>query len=198
VATTALAEVHGAYATSKRVEIGYEGLRSRLAMPGTRSRQGAERRAKSATPSFVALDTVVGTEIQKTRPAIIVSNDAMNQFAGRVVVVPVTSNVEQCHPGEALVTIKGKPARALGDQLRSIDKALDQRRRSELSRAREIGAAEDETDTEPCSGEPALVAHYPTLARMNGLTQALPWFSERGARASDRLRADTTCRLALM
>jgi len=72
---------------------------------------------------WVALDPVVGTEIQKARPAIIVSNDAMNQFAGRVVVVPVTSNVEQCHPGEALVTIKGKPARALGDQVRSIDKA---------------------------------------------------------------------------
>jgi mRNA interferase MazF len=79
-------------------------------------------RARRGDVCWVALDPVVGTEIQKTRPAIIVSNDAMNQFAGRVVVVPVTSNVEQCHPGEALVTIKGKPARALGDQLRSIDK----------------------------------------------------------------------------
>jgi len=46
----------------------------------------------------------------------------MNQFAGRVVIVPVTSNIDHCYPGEALVTIKGKPARALGDQLRSIDK----------------------------------------------------------------------------
>ncbi len=46
----------------------------------------------------------------------------MNQYAARVVVVPVTSNVDHCYPGEALVTIKGKPARALGDQLRSVDK----------------------------------------------------------------------------
>ena len=71
---------------------------------------------------WVALDPALGTEIKKTRPAIIVSNDAMNSFAARVVVVPVTSNVDHCYPGEALVTIKGKPARALGDQLRSIDK----------------------------------------------------------------------------
>jgi mRNA interferase MazF len=47
----------------------------------------------------------------------------MNQHAARVVVVPITSNVDQCYPGEALVTIQGKPARALGDQIRSIDKA---------------------------------------------------------------------------
>jgi len=66
---------------------------------------------------------VIGTELQKTRPAVVVSNDAMNQYAQRVVVVPLTSNVDHCHPGEALVTVKGKRARALGDQLRSIDKA---------------------------------------------------------------------------
>ncbi len=66
---------------------------------------------------------MIGTEIQKTRPAIVVSNDALNQYAQRVVVVPLTSNVDHCYPGEALVTVKGKRARALGDQLRSIDKA---------------------------------------------------------------------------
>ena len=66
---------------------------------------------------------MIGTEIQKTRPAVVVSNDAMNQHAQRVVVVPLTSNVDHCYPGEALVTVKGKRARALRDQLRSIDKA---------------------------------------------------------------------------
>lgn len=79
-------------------------------------------RVRRGDVRWVALDPVVGTEIRKTRPAIVVSNDAMNEFAARVVVVPVTSNVDYCYPGEALVSIKGKPARALGDQLRSIDK----------------------------------------------------------------------------
>jgi mRNA interferase MazF len=79
-------------------------------------------RARRGDVCWVALDPVLGSEIQKTRPAIVISNDAMNQHGLRVVVVPVTSNVDRCFPGEALVTIKGKPARALGDQLRSIDK----------------------------------------------------------------------------
>ena len=44
----------------------------------------------------VALDPVLGSEIRKTRPAVIVSNDAMNRHGHRVVVVPLTSNVEGC------------------------------------------------------------------------------------------------------
>ena len=84
---------------------------------------------------WVALDPAIGTEIQKTRPAIVVSNDAMNRFGLRVIVVPVTGNVDRCFPGEAMVTIKGKPARALGDQLRSIDKIRLRGRLDRLSRA---------------------------------------------------------------
>jgi len=83
---------------------------------------------------WVALDPVLGSEIRKTRPAVIVSNDAMNRHGQRVVVVPLTSNVEGCYPGEALVRVKGKPARALGDQLRSIDKLRLRRRIETLAR----------------------------------------------------------------
>lgn len=71
---------------------------------------------------WVALDPVIGTEIRKTRPAVIVSNDSCNRYGTRVVVLPITSNVDSVFPGEALVTVKGKPGRALGDQIRSIDK----------------------------------------------------------------------------
>ena len=71
---------------------------------------------------WVALDPTVGTEIRKTRPAVVVSNDSANAFGMRVVVVPVTSNVDSLFPGEALVSVGGKPGRILGDQLRSIDK----------------------------------------------------------------------------
>ena len=72
---------------------------------------------------WVNLDPTVGTEIQKTRPAVIVSNDSCNRYGSRVVVLPVTSNVDSLFPGEALVRIKGKPGRVLGDQIRSIDKS---------------------------------------------------------------------------
>lgn len=71
---------------------------------------------------WVNLDPVVGTEICKTRPAVIVSNDSCNQYGKRVVVLPVTSQVGSLYPGEAMLEVKGKPGRALGDQIRSVDK----------------------------------------------------------------------------
>jgi mRNA interferase MazF len=72
---------------------------------------------------WVNLDPVVGTEIRKTRPAVVVSNDSCNRYGTRVVVLPITSNTDSLYPGEAIVEIKGKPGRALGDQVRSIDKS---------------------------------------------------------------------------
>jgi mRNA interferase MazF len=72
---------------------------------------------------WVNLDPVIGTEIRKTRPAVIVSNDSCNRYGTRVVVLPITSNVDSLYPGEARVEVKGKPGRALGDQIRSVDKA---------------------------------------------------------------------------
>ena len=72
---------------------------------------------------WVNLDPARGTEIRKTRPAVIISNDSCNKYGARVIVLPVTSNVESLFPGEARIEIGGRPARALGDQLRSLDKS---------------------------------------------------------------------------
>ena len=83
---------------------------------------GLKRSPRRGDVYWVALDPALGTEIQKTRPAIIISNDSCNAHGARVVVLPVTSNVTSLYPGEALVRVAGKPARALGDQMRSIDK----------------------------------------------------------------------------
>ena len=83
---------------------------------------------------WVALDPAIGTEIQKTRPAVIVSNDACNVHGTRVVVLPITSNVSSLFPGEAEIRIKGRAGRALGDQVRSIDKGRLKGRIGRLSR----------------------------------------------------------------
>lgn len=72
---------------------------------------------------WVNLDPVVGSEIRKTRPAVIVSNDSCNRYGTRVVVLPITSNVDSLYPGEAMVEVKGKRGGTLGDQIRSIDKS---------------------------------------------------------------------------
>ncbi len=54
---------------------------------------------------WVEFDPAVGSEIRKTRPAVIVSNDAVNRHLSRVFVVPVTGNTSRQYPGEALVTM---------------------------------------------------------------------------------------------
>jgi mRNA interferase MazF len=72
---------------------------------------------------WVKLDPAHGTEIRKTRPAVVISNDSCNTYGSRVIVLPVTSNVSSLFPGEAMIDIQGRPSRALGDQMRSLDKA---------------------------------------------------------------------------
>ena len=76
---------------------------------------------------FAALDPTRGAEVQKTRPVIIVSNDAANRAAALVTVVPLTSNVTNVHPFEvklgARETGLSKDSKAMAQQVRTIDKA---------------------------------------------------------------------------
>ncbi len=70
---------------------------------------------------WVNLDPTVGTEIQKTRPALVVSPNDMNEVLPRVIVAPITSKGQAlgCRPE---LVFNGKPARILLDQLRCVDK----------------------------------------------------------------------------
>ena len=78
---------------------------------------------------WVSFDPSLGGEIQKTRPAIILSNDAANTVLNRVIVVPITSQVAKVYPGEALVTVNGEQRKAMADQIMTASK---QRLRSKL------------------------------------------------------------------
>jgi mRNA interferase MazF len=84
---------------------------------------------------WVEFDPAVGSEIRKTRPAIIVSNDAANRNLARVVVVPLTSNTSRQYPGEALVTISGKQGKAMADQIMAADKSRLKTKAGVLSKA---------------------------------------------------------------
>lgn len=72
---------------------------------------------------WVEFDPAVGSEIRKTRPAVIVSNDAANRNLARVVVVPVTSSTGRQYPGEAVVTVDGQSSKAMADQIMAADKS---------------------------------------------------------------------------
>ena len=84
---------------------------------------------------WVEFDPSVGSEIHKTRPAVIVSNDAANRNLARVVVVPLTSNTGRQYPGEALVTLSGKPGKAMADQIMAADKSRLKNPMGSLSKA---------------------------------------------------------------
>jgi mRNA interferase MazF len=71
---------------------------------------------------WVAFDPAVGSEVQKTRPAIIVSNDSANRNLKRVIVVPLTTNTSRIFPGEARITVAGELCKAMSDQLMAADK----------------------------------------------------------------------------
>jgi mRNA interferase MazF len=77
----------------------------------------------------VDLDPTRGSEANKRRPAIVVSNDAANATAGRlgrgvITVVPVTSNVEQVYPFQVLLPAQDtgldRDSKAQAEQVRSV------------------------------------------------------------------------------
>jgi mRNA interferase MazF len=71
---------------------------------------------------WVNLDPTIGTEINKRRPCVIVSNDPGNEVAPRVIIAPITSSVKNLYPFEVKVKIQNKEGKALLDQIRTIDK----------------------------------------------------------------------------
>ena len=77
---------------------------------------------------IVALDPVVGKEISKTLPVVIISHDKNNSFSGTVTILPITSkNLKKIYPFEVFLP-KGsgslpKDSKVKADQIRTLDKS---------------------------------------------------------------------------
>jgi len=75
---------------------------------------------------YADLSPTVGTEINKRRPVLIVSNEANNRAANTVTVLPITSNVSRIYPFEIAPSPKDsglpKPSKAQAQRIRTISK----------------------------------------------------------------------------
>lgn len=84
---------------------------------------------------LVSLDPALGSEIQKTRPALVVSPDEANQYLQTVVVAPMTTTVRP-YPTRVAVTFQKKRGQVALDQIRAVDRQRLVRR---------LGTAPDQT-----------------------------------------------------
>jgi mRNA interferase MazF len=72
---------------------------------------------------WVKAAPTTGGEVRKRRPGVVVSNDAANEYANRVQVVPVSSKTEKLYPCEALITVESRRVKAMADQVTTVAKA---------------------------------------------------------------------------
>lgn len=71
---------------------------------------------------WVDFEPARGGEIRKRRPAVIMSNDSSNRSLNRLQVVPFTSNTDRVYRSEALVQVQDREAKAMADQVRTVNK----------------------------------------------------------------------------
>lgn len=70
---------------------------------------------------LINLDPTIGSEIQKTRPCVIISPDEMNRHIHTVIVAPMITAGRE-YPTRIKCEFKEKKGHVVVDQIRTIDK----------------------------------------------------------------------------
>jgi mRNA interferase MazF len=71
---------------------------------------------------LINLDPAIGSEIQKTRPCLVVSPDEMNRFIKTIIVAPLTTKGTG-YPTRVICKFHGKRGQIVLDQIRTVDKS---------------------------------------------------------------------------
>ena len=70
---------------------------------------------------LVNLDPTVGSEIQKTRPCVVISPDEMNRHIATAIIAPMTTK-GRAYPTRVICQFQGKEGQIVLDQIRTVDK----------------------------------------------------------------------------
>ena len=70
---------------------------------------------------LVSLDPAEGSEMQKTRPCLVVSPNEINRYLRTVIIAPMTTT-ERPYPTRVALTFRGRRGQVALDQLRAVDR----------------------------------------------------------------------------
>ena len=71
---------------------------------------------------LVTLDPTIGSELQKTRPALVISPDEMNRHIRTVIIAPMTTKGRD-YPTRVPCVFEDKTGQIVLDQIRTVDKS---------------------------------------------------------------------------
>ena len=71
---------------------------------------------------WINLDPTKGSEVNKTRPCVIISPDEMNKYLQTVIIAPLTRTLK-IYPSRVLCDVNGEKGSIILDQIRTVDKA---------------------------------------------------------------------------
>ena len=79
------------------------------------------------------LDPTLGSEMKKTRPVVVISDNGMNKYLNTVVACPLTTTLHPTWRSRVQVDCAGTVSDVAVDQIRAIDKRRLSKKLDELS-----------------------------------------------------------------
>lgn len=71
---------------------------------------------------WIKLDPTRGSEVNKTRPCVVISPDDINQYIKTVIIAPLTYTLKS-YPSRVLCKVEGEKGAIMLDQIRTVDKS---------------------------------------------------------------------------